>query len=111
MLWAGGIAAAVFLRPSAAATFAERLEKSRRSGIRNCGQTQMDQDPGAALDNPNAAGADQIAYYYTLRDKDGNLIPGTTDKKDTTVKLKPGSSQEGGSPQKLFPPNPMNLRL
>ena len=64
-----------------------------------------------ALDNPNAAGADQIAYYYTLRDKDGNLIPGTTDKKDTTVKLKPGSSQEGGFPQKLFPPNPMSLRL
>ena len=45
----GGIAAAVFLRPSAAATFAERLEKSRRSGIRNCGQTQMDQDPGACI--------------------------------------------------------------
>ncbi len=46
------------------------------------------------LKDPNADGADQIAYYYTLRDIDGNLITGTTDRQDTTVKLLPGDSTE-----------------
>ena len=47
-----------------------------------------------ALNNPNAAGADQIAYYYTLKGKDGNLIQGTTDREGTTVKLRPGEATE-----------------
>lgn len=45
-----------------------------------------------ALNDPNADGADQIAYYYTIKDKLGNLIPGTTDKDGTTIKLLPGEN-------------------
>ncbi len=47
-----------------------------------------------ALQNPSADGADKISYYYTIKDKDGNLIPGgeKTDDPETTIKLQPGSN-------------------
>lgn len=47
-----------------------------------------------ALQNPDADGADKISYYYTIKDKDGNLIPGgeKTDDPETTIKLQPGSN-------------------
>lgn len=51
-----------------------------------------------ALNDPNADGADQIAYYYTIKDKLGNLIPGTTDKDGTTIKLLPGENIEFNLP-------------
>ena len=44
------------------------------------------------LEDPDADGADQIAYYYTIKNSEGNLIKGTTDREDTTVKLLPGES-------------------
>ncbi len=57
-----------------------------------------------ALNDPDADGADQIAYYYTIRDTNGNLvaardkndvlIPNATDRDDTSVKLLPGTGME-----------------
>ncbi len=50
-----------------------------------------------ALPDPNAPGADQIIYYYTVKDKDGKLVQGDTgdtDRNDTTVKLLPGESKK-----------------
>lgn len=48
----------------------------------------------SALKDPNAPGAEQIAYYYTIRDKDGNFVPQMPDRDGKAIKLLPGASTE-----------------